>query len=73
MLSSTGLCLATRDANADSDADSDADANRVYDISDDDAGAAPYLGVPVCLPGVLEAEAFDVGGLGLGYGETQPE
>ncbi|CAN0517117.1 unnamed protein product, partial [Scytosiphon promiscuus] len=51
----------------------DADANRVYDISDDDAGAAPYLGVPACLPGVLEAEAFDVGGLGLGYGETQPE
>ena len=48
-------------------------ANRVYDISDDDAGAEPYLGVPACLPGVLEAEAYDVGGLGLGYGDTQPE
>lgn len=47
--------------------------DRVYDISTDVLEAAPFHGVPVCLPGTIEAEAFDTGGLGLGFGETEPE
>eukprot|EP00903_Cladosiphon_okamuranus_P010049 g9528.t1 len=47
---------------------------RVYDISTDVPSVAePFLGLPVCLPGTVQAEAFDTGGLGLGFGETQPE
>lgn len=48
-------------------------AYRVYDISAEEAVAEPFLGVPLCIPGTIEAEAFDIGGLGLGYGEIQPE
>lgn len=46
---------------------------RVYDISTDVPVAEPYLGLPACLPGTIQAEAYDTGGLGLGYGETEPE
>lgn len=46
---------------------------RVYNITSEVAEAEPYLGVPACLPGFIEAEAYDIGGLGLGYGDSQPE
>ena len=46
---------------------------RVYNISNEVPEAEPFLGLPVCLPGLIEAEAYDVGGLGLGYGDIQPE
>lgn len=46
---------------------------RVYNISTEVAEAEPFLGLPLCLPGTIEAEAYDVGGLGLGYGDDQPK
>ncbi|CAM9253362.1 unnamed protein product [Ectocarpus fasciculatus] len=47
--------------------------DRVYDISTDVAEAEPFLGAPLCLPGTIQAEAFDTGGLGLGFGDSYPE
>ncbi|CAM9493067.1 unnamed protein product [Scytosiphon promiscuus] len=46
---------------------------RVYDMSTDVPEAEPFLGLAACLPGTIQAEAFDTGGLGLGFGEFQKE
>lgn len=45
----------------------------MYDINLAEPTAEPFLGVPACLPGIIEAESFDAGGLGLGYGDARPE
>lgn len=42
-------------------------------MSTDVPEAEPFLGLPACLPGTIEAEAFDTGGVGLGFGESQKE
>lgn len=47
--------------------------DRVYDITTDVPEAEPFLGAPVCLPGTIQAEAYDTGGLGLGFGDSYPE
>lgn len=44
---------------------------RVYELDDDaEEEAEPFLGAPLCLPGVIQAEMFDLGGIGLGFGGT---
>jgi Carbohydrate binding module (family 6) len=37
------------------------------------ATSAPFPGTPIALPGVVQAEDFDAGGEGVGYGEIGPE
>lgn len=34
--------------------------------------SGPYLGTPAHVPGIIEAEAFDYGGEGVGYHDTSP-
>jgi hypothetical protein len=48
-------------------------SERIYiRVLSDSSEQAPFLGIPFAIPGIIEAEDFDVGGEGVSYHDTTP-